>query len=204
MEASMPQSPAEGPVTSPYPERWVVDALLRDGAAVALRPIRPDDGAALSALHDGLSPETVSRRSFSFTPHLTDRDVERFTHVDDRDRMAFVAVLGDDLIGVGRYERIPGSDEDARELVRSIRDAPLLFGDRGALPVDVPALEGLLLRVARLAEDVHEIAEMDLDPVIVSPGGVSVIDVRPRLVPFTPHPELTVRRLRPAPAPLPI
>jgi hypothetical protein len=43
---------------------------------------------------------------------------------------------------------------------------------------------------------------MDLNPVIVSPGGVSIVDVRLRLVPVVPHPELTVRRLRPVPAPL--
>lgn len=98
-------------IMSPYPQRWVVDALLRDGAAVCLRPIRPDDGAALSALHEGLSPETIYRRFFSFKPHLTDRDVEHFTHVDYRDRMAFVAVLGAALIGVARYERTPGTDE---------------------------------------------------------------------------------------------
>jgi hypothetical protein len=94
-----------------YPEDWVVDALLSDGAAVCIRPIRPDDGAALSAFHDGLSEETVYRRFFSYKPHLTERDVERFTHVDYRDRMAFVAVLGDRLIGVARYDRMAGTDE---------------------------------------------------------------------------------------------
>jgi acyl-CoA synthetase (NDP forming) len=107
-----------------------------------------------------------------------------------------------ELLGDRAFRSLPLTDVDARELVRSIRGAPLLFGYRGAPPVDVAALEELLLRVARLAEDVPEIAAVDLNPVIVSPGGVSIVDVRLRLVPFTPHPELTVRRLRPAPAPL--
>jgi acetyl coenzyme A synthetase (ADP forming)-like protein len=104
-------SRAQPPAASPYPERWVVDALLSDGAAVCIRPIRPDDGAALSAFHDRLSEETVYRRFFSYKPHLTEREVERFTQVDYRDRMAFVAVLGGELIGVGRYDRTPGTDE---------------------------------------------------------------------------------------------
>lgn len=95
----------------PYPERWVIDALLSDGGAVRLRPIRPDDASALVAFHDGLSEETVYRRFFGCKPHLSDREVERFTHVDYRERMAFVAVLGDQLTGVARYERIPGTDE---------------------------------------------------------------------------------------------
>jgi acyl-CoA synthetase (NDP forming) len=107
-----------------------------------------------------------------------------------------------EVLGDRAFRALPLTDLDARELVRSIRGAPLLFGHRGAPPVDVAALEQLLLRVARLAEDVHELAEMELSPVIVSPGGVSIVDVRLRLVPAVPHPELTVRRLRPIPAPL--
>jgi GNAT superfamily N-acetyltransferase len=94
-----------------YPEAWVVDALLSDGVPVSIRPIRPDDGTALAAFHDGLSEETVYRRFFSFKPHLTDGDVDRFVHVDYRDRMAFVAVLGGRLIGVARYERLPGTED---------------------------------------------------------------------------------------------
>jgi acyl-CoA synthetase (NDP forming)/GNAT superfamily N-acetyltransferase len=94
-----------------YPQAWVVDALLSDGVPVSIRPIRPDDGTALAAFHDGLSEETVYRRFFSFKPHLTDRDVERFVHIDYRDRMAFVAVLGEQLIGVARYDRLPGTED---------------------------------------------------------------------------------------------
>jgi acyl-CoA synthetase (NDP forming)/GNAT superfamily N-acetyltransferase len=94
-----------------YPEAWVVDALLSDGVPVSLRPIRPDDGTTLAAFHDGLSEETVYRRFFSFKPHLTDRDVERFVHVDYRDRMAFVAVLGEQIVGVARYDRLAGTED---------------------------------------------------------------------------------------------
>lgn len=96
---------------SPYPTRWIVDAVLSDGAAVSIRPIRPEDGAALVAFHAGLSEETVYRRFFACKPQLTEREVEHFTTVDYRDRMAFVAVFDDTIIGVGRYDRVPGTDE---------------------------------------------------------------------------------------------
>jgi acetyl coenzyme A synthetase (ADP forming)-like protein len=93
-----------------YPTRWERDALLADGTAVRIRPIRADDGDRLVRFHQRLSPETVYRRFFSVKPTLTDVDVRRFTHVDYVDRMAFVAVRGDDLIGIGRYDRIDAGD----------------------------------------------------------------------------------------------
>jgi hypothetical protein len=60
----------------------------------------------------------------------------------------------------------------------------------------VNALEDLLVRVGRLAEDIPEIAEMDLNPVIVSPSGVTAVDARLRLAPTTSEDDPTVRRLR--------
>jgi acetyl coenzyme A synthetase (ADP forming)-like protein len=91
---------------------------------------------------------------------------------------------------------LPLTDVDAAELVRSIRGAPLLFGYRGAPPTDVAALEDLLLRVARLVDDVPELAEMDLNPVIVSPSGAIAVDVRMRVAPRRSAPDLMVRQLR--------
>jgi acetyl coenzyme A synthetase (ADP forming)-like protein len=91
---------------------------------------------------------------------------------------------------------LPLTDLDAAELVRSLRSSPLLFGYRGAPPVAVTALEDLLLRVGRLAEDIPEIAEMDLNPVIVSPSGVVAVDAKLRLAPAAGEDDPAVRRLR--------
>ena len=63
----------------------------------------------------------------------------------------------------------PLTDTDAATLIRSVRAAPLLLGHRGAPPADLTALENLLLRVARLAEDFPQVAELDLNPVIARP-----------------------------------
>jgi acyl-CoA synthetase (NDP forming) len=81
----------------------------------------------------------------------------------------------------------PLTDTDADELIRSIRSAPLLLGYRGAQPADVAALQQTLLRVSRLADDIPEIAELDLNPVIARPDGVSAVDARVRLMPVQPQ-----------------
>jgi acyl-CoA synthetase (NDP forming) len=93
---------------------------------------------------------------------------------------------------------VPLTDVDASEMIRSLRTSPLLFGFRGAAPVDAAALEGVLLRVGLLAEHVPEIAELDCNPVVVSARGVTVVDVKVRLAPVPPGPPPGVRRLRDA------
>jgi acyl-CoA synthetase (NDP forming) len=91
---------------------------------------------------------------------------------------------------------LPVTDQDAREMVRSIRGAPLLFGHRGSTPANVSAVENVLLRVARLADDLPQLAEMDLNPLIATPTDAVVVDARIRVVPWRRHGETEVRRLR--------
>ena len=75
-----------------------------------------------------------------------------------------------DLLGDRAYRTLPLTDLDAAELVRAPRALPLLDGYRGSEPVDLAALEDLLLRVARLADDLPEVLRLRLEPVIVGPG----------------------------------
>jgi acyl-CoA synthetase (NDP forming) len=75
---------------------------------------------------------------------------------------------------------VPMTDEDARSLVRSLRASPLLFGYRGRPPVAVAAVEDMLLRVARLADELPEVTELDLNPVIVHEHGAVAVDVKVR------------------------
>lgn len=88
-----------------YPQRWEAEVVLSDGGTMAVRPIRPDDAERIVAFHERQSPESIYFRFFSPRPRLSERDVERFTHVDYVDRMAFVGLIGDDLVGVARYDR---------------------------------------------------------------------------------------------------
>ncbi len=80
----------------------------------------------------------------------------------------------------------PLTDTDSAAMIRSIHAAPLLLGNRGAAAADLGALQGLLLRVARLADDLPEVAELDLNPVIARPDGSHVVDARVRLQPAQP------------------
>ncbi len=89
----------------------------------------------------------------------------------------------------------PLTDLDAAEMVRAVHAAPLLLGRRGAPAVDVSAVCELLLRVSRLADDLPEVAELDLNPVIAGPGGVSAVDARVRITAAEPQ-DPFLRRLR--------
>ncbi|GAA3693024.1 bifunctional GNAT family N-acetyltransferase/acetate--CoA ligase family protein [Nonomuraea antimicrobica] len=73
------------------------------------------------------------------------------------------------------FRPAPLTGEDAADLVRSVRAAPLLFGQYGYPPVAVHALEDLLVRVGRLANDLPEVARLDLDPVLVGESDVMIL-----------------------------
>lgn len=94
------------------------------------------------------------------------------------------------------FRLVPLTDLDAGEMWRSLRGAPLLTGYRGSPAVDVAAVEDLLLRLGELAEDLPEIAELDLSPVLVGPDGATVVDAKMRLAPVGPEPDATLRQLR--------
>jgi acyl-CoA synthetase (NDP forming) len=88
-----------------------------------------------------------------------------------------------ELIGDAAFRLAPLTDVDAAELARSGKSGRLLQGFRGAPPADTDALEDVVLRVARLADDLAEVAELDLNPVIAGPDGCVVVDARARVGP---------------------
>jgi len=89
----------------------------------------------------------------------------------------------------------PLTDADAGTLISSIRSAPLLYGHRGAPAADLAALRDVLMRVSRLADDLPEITELDLNPVIARPDGVVAVDARIKIAPQVPQ-DPFLRRLR--------
>jgi acyl-CoA synthetase (NDP forming) len=80
-----------------------------------------------------------------------------------------------DLLGDRAYHILPLTDVDAERLLATVRAAPLLTGYRGSAPVDVAALRALMLRLARLADDLPDVSRLVLEPVIVSAEGVTVL-----------------------------
>ncbi|MFC7388033.1 bifunctional acetate--CoA ligase family protein/GNAT family N-acetyltransferase [Sphaerisporangium rhizosphaerae] len=121
--------------------------------------------------------------------------------VDDADFGAVVSFgLGDitaRLLGDEAFRLAPLTAEDAAALVRSVRAAPLLFGRHGYPPVAVGALEDLLIRVGRLADELPGVVRLVLDPVLVGELGVSVVGARALLRGGVgPRPDRGPRRLR--------
>ena len=100
-----------------------------------------------------------------------------------------------DVLGDHTARLAPLTDADAGAMLREIRAAPLLFGYPDEPAADVTALADTLLRVSRLADDLPEVAELDLNPVIARPDGVSAVDARVRITPAEPQ-DPFLRRLR--------
>ena len=103
-----------------YPREWEADILLTDGGVAHLRPIKPSDAPRLVAFYDRVSPESKYLRFFAPYPRLSERDVKRFTQVDYVDRVALIVTLGEEMIAVGRYDRI---DKSQAEVAFLIEDA---------------------------------------------------------------------------------
>jgi acyl-CoA synthetase (NDP forming) len=75
----------------------------------------------------------------------------------------------------------PLTDADAERMLSGLVSFPLLEGYRGGSRVDMAALRGLLLQVSALAEDLPEVVELDLNPVVATPSGVVTVDARLRI-----------------------
>jgi acetyl coenzyme A synthetase (ADP forming)-like protein len=90
---------------------YAVDELLRDGASIHVRAIRPDDRERLLRHFGELGPRSVYYRFHGVKKRLTEREVDDFTALDFVDAVGLVATLradGDErIIGVGRYVREP-------------------------------------------------------------------------------------------------
>ncbi len=86
-----------------------------------------------------------------------------------------------ELIGEASFRIAPLTDTDAEELVTTGKAGRLVRGFRGAPPADTAALAELVLRLAQLGEDLPEVAELDLNPVLALPDRCVVVDARVRL-----------------------
>ena len=110
--------PASRPAA--YPAQWEADVVLRDGSVAHVRPIVPDDADGLRRFHAGQSAESIYLRFFAPLKMLSDKDVARFTQVDYDWRVALVATVRGEIIGIGRYDRL---DATTAEVAFNISDA---------------------------------------------------------------------------------
>jgi acetyltransferase len=80
-----------------------------------------------------------------------------------------------------RFKLAPLSPEEAADMIRSIQGFPVLAGLRGSGPVDLAALEDMLVRLAGMAAAIPEIREIDLNPVMALGEGLGAIVVDARI-----------------------
>jgi acyl-CoA synthetase (NDP forming)/GNAT superfamily N-acetyltransferase len=85
-----------------------------------------------------------------------------------------------DLLDDRAYRLTPLTELDAAEMVQGLKGYRLLQGYRGGPPADISALEKLILRIGRLADDVAKLDELDLNPVILHENGYSIVDAKLR------------------------
>ncbi|WP_299929705.1 bifunctional GNAT family N-acetyltransferase/acetate--CoA ligase family protein [uncultured Nocardioides sp.] len=100
--------------TTRPPRHWEADVLLRDGRTAHIRPIQPEDRELLVEFYSRVSDQSKYYRFFSPMPFLSERDLDRFTQVDHRERVAMILLVAGHMIAVGRYDTIrPGYAEVA-------------------------------------------------------------------------------------------
>jgi len=119
---------------------------------------------------------------------------------DDRSFGALISFgvggVATDLLADRAYAVVPLTSLDAAELIGGPRAFPLLAGYAGATPADLPALVELALRLSRLADDLPEVVECGLDPVVAADTGAAVLAADIRIAPPIARDDRGARRLR--------
>ncbi len=158
------------------------------------------NAAQVRAAHRDLVTRFGDRLTGVVVQPLAERGTELFAGVVQDEVFGPLVVFGlggtaTELLADHAGRLAPLTDRDVRELITSPRCSPLLFGYAGTPSVDLDGLEQLLHRLSRMACDLPQLAEADLNPVLAGPHGVTALDVRIRLLPRQAH-DPYLRRLR--------
>ncbi|REK09225.1 MAG: GNAT family N-acetyltransferase [Actinobacteria bacterium] len=105
-----------------YPSEYELDAVLRDGGVVRIRPIKPEDSDLIVRFFETLGPESRYFRFFKLKKSLDPEEVRYFTNVDYEDRMALIALHEDEMVGIASYD-IEGDDSEDAEVAFAVADA---------------------------------------------------------------------------------
>jgi acyl-CoA synthetase (NDP forming)/GNAT superfamily N-acetyltransferase len=172
---------------------WPVALKVPGAVRLHLRDRRDLEEAWLSLGIAGDAEATVQR--------MAPRGVDTVLQVhDDRSFGSLVSFgvggLATDLLHDRAYAVVPLAPLDADDLISGPKAFPLLTGYGGGEPADLQALTELVLRLSRLADDLPEVVECLLEPVVAAPRGAFVLDARIRIAPPLTRPDLGARRLR--------
>jgi acyl-CoA synthetase (NDP forming)/GNAT superfamily N-acetyltransferase len=97
-----------------------------------------------------------------------------------------------DMVADRAARLAPLTESDADEMIHSV---PVLLGRRGASAADIASLKAMLLRVSQLAEDLPQVAELELIPVVARPDGAVAVTGLVRIQAAEPA-DAYLRRLR--------
>lgn len=142
----------------------------------------PDEAAALAAYRDlvgRLAPPAVTVEAMADLS----AGVEVIVGVQEDARFGPVVMVGlggvlTEVLDDVAFALAPVSPATAERLLRSLHASALFDGVRGKAAVDVPALARLVSAVAQVAASHPEIAELEVNPVLVGPDGVVALDAR--------------------------
>ncbi|WP_447040438.1 bifunctional acetate--CoA ligase family protein/GNAT family N-acetyltransferase [Streptomyces sp. DSM 118878] len=118
------QTPSDQQERHDYPAHWEADVVLRDGGTARIRPITAEDADRLVSFYEQVSDESKYLRFFAPYPRLSAKDVHRFTHHDQVDRVGLAATVGGEFIATVRYDRI---DERGMAAVAPADEAEVAF-----------------------------------------------------------------------------
>jgi len=118
------QPDAWGPIGQQVAAGQPLTRTLRDGTAVLLRPIRPDDAPRFRAAFAKLSEESRYRRFHSAHPRLSPAELRYLTHVDQTDHVAWGMhdLPREEGLGVARWIRLD-DEPTAAEFAVTVADA---------------------------------------------------------------------------------
>ncbi len=159
------------------------------------------DRDAVRAAFDDMATRLGDRMGGAIVQETVGRGVETIVGLTQDPSFGPLVLFGlggvtAELLADRALQTVPLTDADAHRLVRSLRGSPLFFGYRGRPAVDVNALEDLVLRVGRLADELPEVLEMDLNPVVVSETGAVAVDLKIRCAPAPDPVPPDYRRMR--------
>jgi len=76
------------------------------------------------------------------------------------------------------FKLAPLSKKEALQMIKETKGFKILEGFRGEEPADLEALAGVIIKVGRIITDLHEVTEIDINPLIVHDRGLIAVDAR--------------------------
>jgi acetyltransferase len=145
----------------PYPSQYVFAAEMKDGTAVTIRPIRPEDEPRMVRFHETLSERTVYFRylqSLQLTQRVAHERLTRICFIDYDREIALVAESTNphsgltEIVGVARLQRVPGTrDAEFAVVISDSAQGKGLGTELLSRVVDLAKRE----KIGRLTAEVH-------------------------------------------------